>query len=92
MTPELTGTLATASSLRFRGGGGGGLRYRGGTTYLVGATVVVVLVSGGGRGREGGSASEGAASLALVRRLSPGALAGPECGVGGAAVSERANG
>ena len=57
-TPELAGTLATATSLRSRGGrgrgfrsreGGGGLRSKEGPTYLIGAAAVV-LVSGVGSG------------------------------------------
>jgi hypothetical protein len=65
-TPELTGTLATAASLRSKGGvGGGGLRSRGGALRSRGGggglrsregptyligAATVVLVSGGGRG------------------------------------------
>jgi hypothetical protein len=51
---KVTGTLATAASLRSRGGGGAGgggegLRSRGGMPYLVGAAAVI-LVSDGGAG------------------------------------------
>jgi hypothetical protein len=59
-TPELAGTLATATSLRSKGGGGGGeegggLRSREGLANLVGAVVIVLIFGGEERelGRSG---------------------------------------